>query len=287
MYTASPSKNSYQIAVLAANVRQFCQRQTDRLSEKLPLLDVWLVCWSQLWTHDSGQVDTCWYYLLRQAFHLQAALKDGAQFLQRRLTPYQENLQTSIQLPGPRLSFSLALITGLGANDETQPSRRIQHTTRDVSPGLLNRRGQVSIQPDNHDLLVLLQNAVTLLQPKIAAKNLTVVQPHCSVPLMVDGWQIEQVLQRLLDNAIQVSPVGGIITVGWQTSAQAVLITISDQGPGLDGVDIKQLFELADSRHSDGAGLAIAKKIILDHQGSIGAETLFQGGAKFSIFLPR
>ena len=129
-----------------------------------------------------------------------------------------------------------------------------------------------------------------VLKPKVEAQQLQLVLPTQSVPLKVDSWQIEQVLQNLLDNAIHVSPTGGTITVGWQVSPQAVLITVSDQGPGLEDANIDQLFTPFFSQRPGGTGLglAIAKKIVLDHQGSIGAETLAKGGgAKFSVFLPR
>ena len=145
------------------------------------------------------------------------------------------------------------------------------------------------LKKENHNLLILLKHVITLLKPQLDQKQLQVVQPAQPVFLVVDGWQFEQVLQNLLDNAIHHSPHGGTIIVGWQVSQHAVLVTVSDQGPGLEGVDIAELFTPFYSKRSGGTGLglAIAKKIILDHQGSIGAETLDQGGAQFSIFLPR
>ena len=109
------------------------------------------------------------------------------------------------------------------------------------------------------------------------------------MPVVVDGWQFEQVLQNLLDNAIYYSPVGGTITINWHGPPKAVLVTIRDQGPGIgDESDPQELFLPFYSQREGGTGLglAIAKKIILDHQGSIGAETLPQGGAQFSVFLP-
>lgn len=347
-----------------ADIRQLCQSQIDRLSEKLSALDVWLVCWNQLenkrdmlsyrrnrevstqiqlyldserWITENlpflelkplslnggesqayvcglGKTDTHWDYLLlwteQHISRLQQDLvKEYAQLLQQHLNLYQENLrqraqiqlleqvllQAEHQLRNPLSLIRLYAETiVLGAENEVQQQQadRIRQTADTISSklaDLLNYGQHASLQQEQHELCTLLANTVALLTPSIEQKQLTIVQPDKSMSLTVDGWQFEQVLQNLLDNAIQFSPVGGAITVDWQVSQYGLLITVSDQGPGLGGVDIAELFHPFYSKRSGGTGLglAIAKKIVLDHQGRIDAETLPQGGARFSIFLPR
>ncbi len=154
---------------------------------------------------------------------------------------------------------------------------------------LLNCGKQADLNQANHDLLKLFHHATLLLEPYIEKKQLTLEVPNDSVLVTVDGWQFEQVLQNLLDNAIYFSPIGGTITVDWQLFQYEVLVTISDQGPGFGDVDFSKLFSPFYSQRPGGTGLglAIAKKIILDHQGSISAKTLSEGGAQFLIVLPR
>lgn len=364
MYTTPPSRNSQDMEISSTDIRQLCQLQIDSLSEKLPVLDVWLVCWnhlenkrdmlsyrrnhgtdaqfksyleserwisknlpflelmplsinsdeSQAYVCGLGKTDAHWNYLLlwtkQHISHLQQGLvKKYAQLLQKYLILYQENLrqrakiqllEQTLQQAEHQLRNPLSLIglyaenIGLGAENEIQKQQAlcINRTARQISSNLqdlLNFGRQAKMRRAHHDLLTLLHNVVSLLTPGLEAKQLNIVQPEQSVSLMVAGWQIEQVLQNLLDNAIHFSPVGGTITVDWQVSQQAVLIIVRDQGPGLGNVNSDDVFTPFFSKRSNGTGLglAIAKKIVLDHQGRIIAETLPEGGAQFSVYLPR
>ncbi|MEO0394477.1 MAG: HAMP domain-containing sensor histidine kinase [Cyanobacteria bacterium P01_A01_bin.137] len=365
MHTAPPSVGGSQFPTPPADIRQLCQLQIDRLSEKLPVLDVWLVCWNQLenkrdmipsrrnhgigqqirsyleserWISENlpfleltplsldssksqtyvcglGKTNAHWdYLLLRTEEHIshfqQDLVKEYAQLLHQYLTLYQENLrqrskiqllEQALQQADHQLRNPLALISlyaetiGLGAENEAQKQQAecIRETAQHISTNLgdlLNCGKRASLRRENHSLSTLLQDAMVLLSPRIVDKQLTIEQTAARpVSLIVDGWQMAQVLQNLLDNAIHFSPRGGTIAVSWQVSQHAVLITISDQGPGLEGSNISELFDPFYSNRTGGTGLglAIAKKIILDHDGSIGAETLARGGAKFSVFLPR
>ena len=365
MYTAPPVIHGSQSPTPSADIRQLCQLQIDRLSEKLPILDVWLVCWNQLenkrdmipsrrnhgvgqhirsyleserWISENlpfleltplslgssesqayvcglGKTNAHWDYLfLRTEEHIshfqQDLVKEYAQLLHQYLTLYQENLrqrskiqllEQALQQADHQLRNPLALISlyaetiGLGAENEAQKQQAdcIRETAQYISTnlgGLLNCGKRASLRREKHTLSALLQDATVLLAPRIVDKQLTIVQSTARpVSLVVDGWQVAQVLQNLLDNAIHFSPKGGTITVNWQVSQHAVLITISDQGPGVGETNISELFDPFYSKRAGGTGLglAIAKKIVLDHDGRIGAETLAKGGAKFSIFLPR
>ncbi|MGD1948966.1 MAG: sensor histidine kinase [Leptolyngbyaceae cyanobacterium] len=255
----------------------------------------------------------CEYLLLRTQEHVsklqRELIKENAQLLHQYLALYQENqrqqekiqlLEQTLQRLNHQLRNPLALINlyaetiVLDAENDIQKSKAscIRQTAENISDkleDLLACGKQASLKKENHNLLVLLQNVVQLLKPRIDAKQLTIAQPSQAMPVVVDGWQFEQVLQNLLDNAIYYSPVGGTITINWHGPPKAVLVTIRDQGPGIgDESDPQELFLPFYSQREGGTGLglAIAKKIILDHQGSIGAETLPQGGAQFSVFLP-
>lgn len=364
MYIADPSVADRRLEMSSADIRELCQSQIDRLSEKLPVLDVWLVCWNQLenkrdmlsyrrnrqataqfqgyleserWISENlpfleltplsltegksqayvcglGKRDTHWNYLLlwteQQISDFQQDLvKDYAQLLQQYLNLYQENLrqraktqllEQALQKAEHQLRNPLALIRlyaetlVLGSNNEVQKHQAdcIRHQAEEISShlsGLLNCGKQVCLRREEHSLRLLLERVVSLLRPSLDRKRLTVRYPTQSASLTVDGWQFEQVLQNLLDNAIHFSPEGGTITVDWQVSDQAVLLSILDQGPGLADTDSAELFSPFFSKRPGGTGLglAIAKKIILDHDGSIGAETDPCGGAKFSVFVPR
>jgi signal transduction histidine kinase len=173
-----------------------------------------------------------------------------------------------------------------------QEVETIQETVKDLSLNLKNLLycgSQAGLNITSCDLRKLFQESVAQLQNAIAEKQLEI---HCSTSpamLTVDGWQIRQVFDNLLSNAIHFSPPGSTISCHWQVFHSEILIELSDQGSGLSATDLTQAFVPFYSQRPGGTGLglAIAQKIILDHQGSLWANNLPQGGAQFSIVLPR
>ncbi|GAA6616012.1 HAMP domain-containing sensor histidine kinase [Scytonema sp. NUACC26] len=144
---------------------------------------------------------------------------------------------------------------------------------------------RVSLQ----DLRTLVLDSVKGLQPLINQKHLQICLPNSSNFLEIDYLQMKQVFENLLSNAVYFSPQYGTITCSWQVFQSEVLIKISDQGSGLSQQDLQKIFTPFYSRRAGGTGLGltIAKKIILDHQGSIWGQNLPTGGAQFSLILPR
>lgn len=139
------------------------------------------------------------------------------------------------------------------------------------------------------DLRTLIGESVAAFQPWIEQKQITVNYPNTSVLLQVDRLQIKQVLDNLLSNAIHFSPTNGKVTLNWLSFQGEVLIQISDQGSGLSTDELQKIFEPFYTRRPGGTGLGltIAKKIVLDHHGDLWAQSLPEGGAQFSITLPR
>ncbi len=113
-------------------------------------------------------------------------------------------------------------------------------------------------------------------------------------PVRVNATKIGRVLDNLLSNALRYTPAGGQILVAAERSADGVVVTVDDSGPGFDERDIPRLFEQfyrgekARSRATGGAGLglAIARGIVAAHDGRIWAENNPQGGARVGFLLP-
>ena len=107
--------------------------------------------------------------------------------------------------------------------------------------------------------------------------------------LAIDSFQIKQIFDNLLSNAIYFSPQGETIDCYWQSFQEEVLISICDRGCGLSPEDRKNMFLPFYSRRENGQGLGltIVKNIILDLKGKIWAENIYQGGTKISLILPK
>lgn len=138
------------------------------------------------------------------------------------------------------------------------------------------------------DLRQLVDESLNKLQPAIQQKHLKVSVSETSTMLTVDRLQMQQVFDNLLSNAVYFSPLAGTITCSWQIFQSEVSIQISDEGCGLSSEDLQKIFNPFYSRRAGGTGLGltIAKKIVIGHQGSLWAQNVKSGGARFSLILP-
>jgi two-component system sensor histidine kinase KdpD len=107
-----------------------------------------------------------------------------------------------------------------------------------------------------------------------------------------DAVLIERVLCNLLENAAKYTPPGSTVRIGTVISGKRLLVTVTDNGPGLPAGQEERIFEkfTRGERESAtsgvGLGLAICRAIIEAHNGKIWAGNNPAGGAKFSFTLP-
>jgi len=111
--------------------------------------------------------------------------------------------------------------------------------------------------------------------------------------VMVDTKNIKQVLRNLLSNAVSFSPEGGIITVDICGKDDSIVVSVSDQGPGIPDNELERVFDkfVQSSRTKSGAGgtglgLAICSNIIAAHNGRIWAQNNQDAGTVFSFEIP-
>ena len=113
--------------------------------------------------------------------------------------------------------------------------------------------------------------------------------------VVADKSRVEQVIGNLLDNAVKYSPQGGQVTVRLQEQQNNYLISIIDQGIGVNPEHYEHIFERfyrvsnATTRQYSGVGLGlyVAKAIVNKHGGNIWlAENKGIGGTIFYVTLP-
>ena len=112
--------------------------------------------------------------------------------------------------------------------------------------------------------------------------------------IAADRRRLAEVLQNLLDNAIQYTPPGGQIMLSASANGNEVTFTVSDTGIGIPQTDQPRIFErfyrvdVARSREvgGTGLGLAIAKHLVEAHGGRIWVESEIGQGSQFHFTVP-
>ena len=111
--------------------------------------------------------------------------------------------------------------------------------------------------------------------------------------LRLDAVLIERVLVNLLENAAKYTPAGSPLELAAQVEGDSVRVTLDDHGPGLPHGREEAIFQKFERGQKEsatagvGLGLAICRAILHAHRGRIEGATRPEGGARFTLTLPR
>jgi signal transduction histidine kinase len=110
---------------------------------------------------------------------------------------------------------------------------------------------------------------------------------------MGDDGLLRRLTMNLLDNAVQYTPAGGIVTVTLTSDANLATLAFSDTGPGIPVAECERVFERfvrLDPARSEkpgaGLGLPIARWIAEAHGGTLTLEQNDSRGCLFVVRLP-
>lgn len=166
----------------------------------------------------------------------------------------------------------------------------------------------IEVGPDAGDVLAVmkrpaqlapvLKNVLKSMEPILGERGMK-VSSHLDDALGdfdFDAGRIEQVLTNLLTNAMRYGREGGVIQVGLRKAGEGAqacaVLTVEDDGPGIPAVDRERIFSpyvrgaVPSGTDGLGIGLAICRRIIDSHSGTIRVEEGTTGGALFVVELP-
>lgn len=152
--------------------------------------------------------------------------------------------------------------------------------------------GRMRFTVDDVNLREIIENACESLKPAARAKHLTIcVEARAWVTARGDAVRLQQVFWNLLSNAVKFTPPGGAISV-MVTEAHAELqIAVMDTGSGIPADLLPSVFDKfrqgSPTAGGLGLGLAIVKHIVEAHAGTVVAANRPDGGAIFTVTLPR
>jgi signal transduction histidine kinase/CheY-like chemotaxis protein len=179
-------------------------------------------------------------------------------------------------------------------------ARQVRHMTELVDDLLdVSRvtRGLVTLTRRGLDLKRVVASAVEQARPAIAARRHALSLRMCAEHAFVDADQTRliQIIVNLLTNAAKYTPQGGEIVLAIGVSANEAVLTVSDNGSGIDPALLPHIFDLFTQgvRTPDraqgglGLGLALVKSMVALHGGRVEANSAGPGqGSAFSIYLP-
>ncbi len=128
------------------------------------------------------------------------------------------------------------------------------------------------------------------LMPQLEAQG---VELDLDMPDYLRVWADREMIRRALLNltlnAIDAMPNGGNLTITATEGREFVELEIADSGPGLSSESMHHAFDpfFSTKPNGTGLGLAIVSRIVESHGGKATAANCPEGGAAFTLFLPR
>jgi two-component system phosphate regulon sensor histidine kinase PhoR len=179
----------------------------------------------------------------------------------------------------------------------TRHTHRMERLVKDLLRLARLDAQQETLDVVSCDASALVQAVITDLTPSLDARRQRVVVDIApdATPLLADPAKLHDVLRNLIANASTYAPEATDIRVIGRAEDAHVVVAVEDAGPGIPEADLTRVFErfyrVDKSRARDpggtGLGLAIVKHLVELHGGTVRAENRPDGGARFTIQLPR
>jgi C4-dicarboxylate-specific signal transduction histidine kinase len=166
------------------------------------------------------------------------------------------------------------------------------HRCREITQQLLRfsqKRGEVSLAP--MDLVAVVRRAMAIEKDRSPGVTIEVKLPDAPLRIDGDSEQLEQVLAQLSTNArtAMAKSTEKRLTVTVEATPEGATLSVSDSGKGIAPENLTRVFEpfftTKDVWTNIGLGLAVAYRVVQEHEGRIELSSEPGRGARFSIFL--
>ena len=175
-------------------------------------------------------------------------------------------------------------------------SRRLARLTEDLLKLSKMDADRLELEIRRVSVSQLIESCIETAQHRATEKEISIsVQPTSRLPdIAGDRRRLAEVLQNLLDNALQYTLSRGEIVVSAEARDAEVLFTVADTGIGIPKADQSRIFERfyrVDAARSPelggtGLGLSIAKHIVEVHSGRIWVDSEIGRGSQFHFTIP-
>jgi len=144
------------------------------------------------------------------------------------------------------------------------------------------------------NLSKLLMETVEFLQPLALqrAMGINLVKPEAEIWLSADPHRLQQVFFNLTINALRAMSAGGTLTVrvfSFQCGRDhRIQIEFEDQGVGIPPENLEKIFQAGFTTNAatPGLGLAVCRRIVEQHQGTLAVQSVVGEGTTFTLSFP-
>lgn len=183
-------------------------------------------------------------------------------------------------------------------DDETQREfldqmhRQIERMTK-LATDLLDLSkidsGSLAIQPEHVELAGLARSLVREFGPAAAQHESAIsVEADEGIEALCDPDRVAQIIRILVDNALSHTPAGTAVTLSVNAVKHGVVLTVSDDGPGIPSDELPRVFDrfhTGDKTGGTGIGLAIAQELATAMDGTLAVASGAEG-TTFTLRLP-
>lgn len=209
------------------------------------------------------------------------------------------NPLSAIGMAAESLEFRLYDLLGMQSADAREAMDRVamirteSRRCGDITARLLDfsrgeRDGRMST-----DLAEVVREVMVMVQHLGQFRDRT-VDFVCDRPVVaeVNAAQLKQVILNLVANALQATTSGGLVTIRLQDQVDFVVLSITDNGCGMDATTLNHVFDpfftKRETGQGTGLGLSITHRIVEDHGGTVTPMSDGPGcGSTFQIRLPK
>ncbi len=161
------------------------------------------------------------------------------------------------------------------------------------------QRGAIECAPTMFDLISLAVESVEVTESVAAQKGIEIdLQIAPEIMVHADQNMVRTILRNLLNNAVKFTKKGGTVELrAAEHREKEVLVTVRDDGVGMDQETLQSLFSLSNSgsgpksgtarERGTGLGLIVCREMVELHGGNLKAESEVGKGSTFSFTLPR